>query len=102
MNTNNIPIPVLLLQFIFVSALGKICADPKMLPLISGECYHPTSQGRCQEDEWLVVKNSNVLVCERKACSSSEQVHYKGSCHHIYEDAVCGEANLGQRLFLNE
>ena len=73
-----------------------------MVPFKSGECYHPTTKGPCEEDEWLVVKDSELLVCEKNPCTKPDQVYFNGKCENIYADAVCGKTALGQRLFVNE
>ena len=96
---------VLCLQLFHLSQLnpaGPRCENPHMYLVRSGECFHPASQGPCEDGEWLVVKNSGMLECERNPCEHPDQVEFSGRCHNIHEDGVCGETALGQRLFVNE
>ena len=56
------------------SPLGMKCPSFRTLHAKSGECYHPTTKGPCAEDEWLVVKDSELLVCEKNPCTKPNQV----------------------------
>jgi len=42
------------------------------------------------------------LRCQENPCYKEGGVLFKGGCHDILEDAICGEEALGERLFVGE
>ena len=54
-----------------------------------------------EESEWLVKNKEGGYSCEEDYCLG-EGVLYSEDCHDVFEDGVCGEEALGERLFLGE
>ena len=54
-----------------------------------------------EEWEWLVKNKEGGYSCEEDYCLG-EGVLYSEDCHDVFEDGVCGEEALGERLFLGE
>ena len=55
----------------------------------------------CQDTEWVVRDQEGQYKCEEDYCWG-EGVLYLEDCHDVYEDGVCGEEALGERLYLGE
>ena len=51
--------------------------------------------------EWVVRDKEGEYRCEEDYCLEGG-VLYSEDCHDVYEDGVCGEEALGERLYLGE
>ena len=77
------------------------CPNYGQLPVFDAEgvCHDPATQGTCQDGEWLVSKDSQVLQCVKRPCRGQDEIFYDGECHELYEDGVCG-LEPGLRLYV--
>ena len=73
--------------------------------LATNNISDPTSQLHtstcCLDTEWVVRDKEGEYRCEEDYCWG-EGVLYLEDCHDVYEDGVCGEEALGERLYLGE
>ena len=54
----------------------------------------------CLAWEWL-VREEGEFRCEEVPCLNGG-VLYEGQCHDVFEEMVCGEEDLGERLYLGD
>ena len=71
----------------------------------------PDASGHCceEEGEWLIRRDGSKGVreyaCEPIPCSDPDQNNtllYEDECRDVFEDGVCGEEAVGERLYLGE
>ena len=66
----------------------------------------PDVSGQCCEEEgdWL-IRRDGEYECEPIPCTDLDDnntLQYKDECRDVFEDSVCGEEALGERLYLGE
>ena len=71
----------------------------------------PDASGHCceEEGEWLIRRDGSKGVreyaCEPIPCSDPDQNNtllYEDECRDVFEDGVCGEEAVGERLYMGE
>ena len=73
---------------------------------ISTISQFPDEDSKCcdEEGEWL-IRMDGEYACEPIPCSDPDQNNtllYEDECRDVFEDGVCGEEAVGERLYMGE
>ena len=84
-----------------VSNFSVFIAVPRTLPCYhtsDGQCYEPLTQGPCQEGQWLVANDGDILKCVENT-SGPNKILIHSVCRHFADKSFC--PRLGEGIFAN-